>query len=163
MTKFQVNLAVPALMLSLGLALPAAAEPFSFSTGSPTDLWLSPPDRIRGANSRSSRLTISFLAARQLLPTQLHRFLTGADPTIGHVVAEYLSGSPGSTLMWAGRAVRSRLGTFRQKGADADEFAGGCGNRKSGQRRWGAQLHCQRFERQFRSANSVQRRHKSQT
>ena len=60
MTKFRINLAISALMLGLGMALPAAAETFSFSTGDPTNFMASATRPIPPVNSRSSWLTISF-------------------------------------------------------------------------------------------------------
>ena len=89
MTKFQVNLAIPALMLGLGAALPAAAEPFSFSTGNPTNFMAS-ATRPESAGKLEIESADDFVLSS---PTAITRatftgLLTGANPTIGQVVVE---------------------------------------------------------------------------
>src|SRR4051812_17183802 len=89
MTKFQVNLAVSALMLSLGMALPAAAEPFSFSTGGPTNFIASATRPEAGGKfeieSADDFILTSPTAITHATFTGL---LTGANPTVGQVVVE---------------------------------------------------------------------------
>lgn len=89
MTKFQVSFAVPALMLSLGLALPAAAEPFSFSTGGPTNFMAS-ATRPDTAGKFEIESADDFILASPTAITHatFTGLLTGANPTIGQVVVE---------------------------------------------------------------------------
>src|SRR3954451_8799920 len=89
MTKFQVNLAVSALMLGFGMALPAAAEPFSFSTGGPTNSMAS-ATRPDTAGKFEIESADDFILASPTAITHatLTGLLTGASPTIGQVVVE---------------------------------------------------------------------------
>jgi len=76
-------------MLSLGMALPAAAEPFSFSTGGPTNFIASATRPEAGGKfeieSADDFILTSPTAITHATFTGL---LTGANPTVGQVVVE---------------------------------------------------------------------------
>ncbi len=89
MTKFWINLAISALMLGLGMALPAAAETFSFSTGDPTNSMASAtrPDTA-GKFEIESADDFILTSPTAITNATFTGLLTGANPTIGQVVVE---------------------------------------------------------------------------
>jgi hypothetical protein len=76
-------------MLSLGLALPAAAEPFFFSTGDPTNSMASAtrPDTA-GKFEIESADDFILSSATTITHATFTGLLTGANPTVGQVVVE---------------------------------------------------------------------------
>ena len=89
MTKFRVNLAVSALVLGFAMALPAAAEPFSFSTGGPTNFMASAtrPDTT-GKFEIESADDFILASPTAITHATFTGLLTGANPSVGQVVVE---------------------------------------------------------------------------
>ena len=163
MPKFRRSSAISAFALGVSVALPAAAEPFFFSTGNPIDFMASAtrPD-TPGKFEIKSADDFVLTSPTSITSATFTGLLTGSTPTIGQVVVEIYRVFPANSDV--GR-TSGPADLFDKPGAHAGQLTLGCGLRQSRQFGGGrAHLYERHVGEQFHRAQfGAARRHPSQT